>query len=317
MKKLAMAATIAAGVIALSACSSQDPETVVETDSGNVTKDEFYQELKSTSGESVLQQLVTKTILNDKYEVTDEEVDKQLQTYKDQYGDKWESILQQSGYVDEDDFRDDLRTQLLQQKAITEDVKVSDEEIQTRYDHMQKEVKASHILVADEETAKDIKSQLDDGADFAKLAEENSTDTGSASNGGDLGYFGAGDMVPEFEEAAYNLEVGEISDPVQTQNGWHIIKVTDKRETEEDVKPLEDIRDQIKQEIALTKVDNAAAQEKMNQLVEDANVDVKVEGMEDLFEQKATSQPASEDNSSSNEESSEDNSSSEDSSSEE
>ncbi|CQR47048.1 Foldase protein PrsA precursor [Paraliobacillus sp. PM-2] len=290
MKKLAMAATIAAGVITLSACSSNDPEAVVETNSGNVTKEDFYNELKAANGEAVLQQLVTQTILNDKYEVTDEEVDEQVETYKSQYGDQWETVLQQSGYADEDDFRDDLKTQLLQQKAIVEDVEVTDEEIETRYERMQTEVRASHILVGDEETAKDIKSQLEDGADFAELAEEHSTDSQSAKNGGDLDYFSAGDMVPEFEAAAYDLEIGKVSEPVKTQHGWHIIKVVDKRETEEEMEPLEDIRGKIKEEIALTKVDNTVAQEKISQLYEEANIDVKIDEFKDLFESKENEQ---------------------------
>ncbi|MFB1051108.1 peptidylprolyl isomerase [Paraliobacillus sp. JSM ZJ581] len=284
MKKLVMAATIAAGVITLSACSSDDSETVVETKSGNISKEAFYNELKAANGESVLQQLVTEKILNDKYEVSDEEIDKQVETYKEQYGEQWETILEQSGYADEDAFRDDLKTQLLQQKAITEDIKVTDEEIEARYERMQQEVKASHILVGDEKTAKDIKSQLEDGGDFAKLAEEHSIDTQSAQNGGDLGYFTAGDMVPEFEAAAYDLEIEKISDPVKTQNGWHIIKVVDKRETEEKIEPLEDIKGEIKDEIARTKVDNTVAQEKLNQLYKEADIDVKIDEFENLFE---------------------------------
>lgn len=288
MKKLALAATIAAGVITLSACSSDDPETVVETDSGSVTKEDFYNELKAANGESILQQLVTETILNDKYEVSDEEVDEQLETYKSQYGDQWESILTQSGYEDEDAFREDLKTQLLQQKAIIEDIEVTDEEIETRYERMQTEIEASHILVADEETAQDIKSQLNDGADFAELAQENSTDSGSSSSGGELGYFSAGDMVSGFEDAAYSMEVDEISDPIQTENGWHIIKVTDKRDTEEEIEPLEDIRDDLKEEIALSKVDSTTAQEKINQLYEEANIDVKIDEFKDLFEAEET-----------------------------
>lgn len=278
-----MAATIAAGVLTLSACSSGDSENVVETKSGNVSKEDFYNELKAANGETILKQLVTETILNDKYEVTDKEIDQQIETFKGQYGDQWDTILQQSGYASEDDFRDDLKTQLLQQKAIIEDVEVTEEEINTRYERMQTEVKASHILVNDEETAKDIKKQLEDGADFAKLAEENSIDTQSAQNGGDLGYFTAGDMVPEFETAAYELEKGKISEPVKTANGWHIIKVADKRETEEEIEPLEDIKDKIKEEIALGKVDNTVAQEKLNKLYEEADIDVKIDEFEDMF----------------------------------
>lgn len=92
----------------------------------------------------------------------------------------------------------------------------------------QEEVRARHILVETEEKAKELAAQLKKGADFAKLAKENSKDPGSA-DGGDLGYFTKDQMVPEFAEAAFKLEKGKISDPVKSQFGFHIIKVEDKR----------------------------------------------------------------------------------------
>jgi len=89
----------------------------------------------------------------------------------------------------------------------------------------EEQVWARHILVADQETANKILEQLKNGANFAELAAKNSTDTGSAPKGGDLGWFGKGKMLPEFESAAFGLAVGEISQPVQTTYGWHIIQV--------------------------------------------------------------------------------------------
>ena len=88
-------------------------------------------------------------------------------------------------------------------------------------------VKASHILVQDEETALKIKDQLDQGADFAVLAKQYSM-CPSKENGGDLGEFGRGVMVKEFEDAAFSLGVGEISQPVKTEFGYHILMVTGK-----------------------------------------------------------------------------------------
>jgi peptidyl-prolyl cis-trans isomerase C len=92
----------------------------------------------------------------------------------------------------------------------------------------EQEVHARHILVATEGEAKDIEAQLKNGADFAALAKQKSKDPGAAE-GGDLGYFTKDQMVPEFAEAAFKLDKGQISDPIKTQFGWHIIKVEDKR----------------------------------------------------------------------------------------
>jgi foldase protein PrsA len=95
------------------------------------------------------------------------------------------------------------------------------------------EVTASHILVEEEDLAKEILEKLKAGEDFAELAKEHSIDPGSAAQGGSLGTFGRGAMVPEFEQAAFALEPGEISDIVKSSFGYHIIKVTDKEQGKE------------------------------------------------------------------------------------
>lgn len=114
--------------------------------------------------------------------------------------------------------------------------KITDDEIRARYDKeiaAQKpvnEVHARHILVKTKEEADAIIKKLDGGEEFQKLANENTTDPSGKTSGGDLGFFGPGQMVPEFEKAALALEIGAYSkEPVQTQFGWHIIKVEDKR----------------------------------------------------------------------------------------
>ena len=112
---------------------------------------------------------------------------------------------------------------------------VTDAEVKARYEKevaalpKEEEVKAAHILVATEEEAKDVIKQLDSGKDFAELAKEKSTDS-NKDDGGDLGWFGKGRMVPEFEEAAFKLEKGTYTkEPVKSQFGFHVIKVEDKR----------------------------------------------------------------------------------------
>lgn len=94
---------------------------------------------------------------------------------------------------------------------------------------MADEVRARHILVDNEEHANQIKLELErSDKDFAQLAEEKSEGP-SADNGGDLGFFGRGDMVKPFEREAFDMDVGEVSDPVKTEFGWHLIKKEDER----------------------------------------------------------------------------------------
>jgi parvulin-like peptidyl-prolyl isomerase len=90
------------------------------------------------------------------------------------------------------------------------------------------QVRASHILVKDEKTAKKLKAEIDNGADFAKVAKKHSKCPSGAS-GGDLGFFGKGQMVKEFEDAAFSLSVGVVSAPIKTEFGYHLIMVTAKK----------------------------------------------------------------------------------------
>ncbi len=142
----------------------------------------------------------------------------------------------------------DLTNRVLVEELIgrsTGKSEVSDKALQTYYDSHKSEyahdemVKAQHILIkvndpnnkdqveAAKKTILDIKSRLDKGQTFDILAQKLSDDVGSKMNGGDLGFFGKGSMVPEFEEAAFKTKKGEVSEPVQTKFGWHLIKVTD------------------------------------------------------------------------------------------
>ncbi len=135
----------------------------------------------------------------------------------------------------------------------------------------QTEVNASHILVATEEEAQALIEELEGGADFAALAAEHSTGP-SGPNGGQLGWFTRGQMVPEFEEAAFALETGAVSTPIQTQFGWHVIKLNETR----DLPPptLEETRDQL-----LGQLRQQAVEAEVARLREAAEVEMKDEGI--------------------------------------
>src|SRR5262249_21671621 len=130
----------------------------------------------------------------------------------------------------------------------------------------EQEVRARHILVPTEEEAKAVLAEIKKGTDFAELAKQKSKDPGAAAEGGDLGYFGKDQMVPEFAAVAFKLNKGEVSDPVKTQFGWHIIKVEDKR-----TKPVPDF-DKGKEQIE-TYVERRAQAEFMRKLRESAKIE--------------------------------------------
>ncbi|AWE08678.1 foldase [Lysinibacillus sp. 2017] len=276
MKKTLFALTVAAS-LGLAACSNPGDEVVVSTNVGDITQEEFYNTVKDIAGDQLLQQVVIEKILNDKYKVTDEEVAEELKGVKEQYGEGYEAALAESKLT-EDTLKTNIRFSLLQQKAVA-DVEVTDEEIQHYYDQASKELNARHILVEDEALAKELVKKLKAGEDFAKLAKENSTDTGSAEKGGDLGWFTVGTMVPEFNDAAYALEKNEISEPVKTDYGYHIIQVLDTRDVK-DYGTLEDKKEEITEAIKATKGDWDT---KMAQLLKEAKIEVKDADLKGAF----------------------------------
>ena len=157
--------------------------------------------------------------------------------------------------ADQNDFKIRLayaRNKLLMEAQLQAEAKaaLTDQALKAVYDDAIKqmandfEVRARHILVPTEAEAKAILEELKKGTDFAELARQKSKDPGAAAQGGDLGYFTKEQMVPEFAEVAFKLEKGQISDPVKTQFGWHIIKVEDKRK-----KPPPDFA-QVKDQVA-------------------------------------------------------------------
>ena len=297
MKKIVTAFVLTGSILGLAACGSSDDKAVVNTAAGDVTKDDFYEALKDDYGEATLYQLVTTKVLEDQYKVEEDEVDSEIKKYKEQAeesGMDFEMWLQNEGFSDEDTFKDVIKQSLLQKAALSEGLEVTDEEIEDQYDRMNKEIDAQHILVEDEETANEVVKKIDKDEDFEELAKEYSSD-GSAEDGGNLGYFSVGDMVPEFEEAAYNMKEGDVSDPVQSQFGFHIIKVNDIRDSEDDIGSLEDNEKEIKDQLLTEKIsaiDPAEAQAKIDKIIEDAKVEVKIEEFEDLFEPQAPAEEA-------------------------
>lgn len=212
--------------------------------SESITKDDLYAFFVDQNGEKAVDTLLTQNLIEQEVKkegvsVTQKDIDEEMKNLVEAYGGQtaFDQTLMQSGLT-QDLLEKDMKTNLEIEKLLKPQIKITEEEMQTYFDENKesfakaKEVNASHILVADEKTAKEVKAKLDKGEDFAKLAKEYSTD-GSAQSGGELGFFGEGAMVPEFEEAAFSMKVGEISEPVKSQFGYHIIKVNEIHEATE------------------------------------------------------------------------------------
>jgi len=133
------------------------------------------------------------------------------------------------------------------------------------------EYNASHILVETAEEAQDVIKMISDGGDFAEVAKEKSTGP-SGPNGGELGWFGEGVMVPEFQTAVLAMEAGSVSEPVQTQFGWHVIKLNETRE----VPPpsLDDVRDELSQSIIQSQIEASIAAMRAGATIERMELDL-------------------------------------------
>jgi len=281
MKKPILVLSIAASFIIFSGCSSTTTGKIIaETKVGTITEDDLFSELKANYGDQVgeaLQSILLTKILSKEFKVSDEEVDEAINKDKEKMGEQFDQAIQQSQYKTFENYKKGIKLSLLMEKAAKKDLKVTDKDLKTYYETWQPEIRARHILVLDEATAKEVKTKLDNGGSFEKLAQEYSNDEPTAIWGGDLGWFKAGEMVPKFEDAAYKLKVNEISDPVETVHGWHIIQLTDKKEKES----FEKLRKDLEKKYVL---DHADPSEIISKALKNSNIKVKDNDLKNTFE---------------------------------
>ncbi len=257
----------------------------------------FPEEQRMPLQQQVLEGLITRTVLEMEIEslglsVSQERYERTMAEFKSQFPDEnaYRQALAQQGFTEER-FENELRRQLSIENLITtqalEGLSLEEAELREFYqdnpEYFQRpeQITARHIILTtqnaeDEAERNVIRARIDDireriqaGEDFAEMAREYSED-GSASQGGRLGTFGRGQMVPEFEEVAFSLEVGELSTVVETRFGYHLVQVTEK--TPEQTVPFEDARDNI-EEFLLEDTRNQVAQEYVMDLRESARVE--------------------------------------------
>lgn len=239
-------------------------DAVATVNGEKISEDELHERLVAQYGQELLDTLITGKVIEqevkkENIQVTQEEIDEEKAAYAESYGgeEALKQTLETSGLTMAD-FEEDIESYLATKKLLEPRIKITEEDMKAYFEEnkdsfaQQEQVNASHILVEDEETAKEVIGKLNDGGDFAELAAEYSIDESNKDAGGDLGFFGKGDMAEEFEEMAFSLEPGKISDPVKTEYGYHVIKVAEKKEAKEAV--YEDVKEEIQNTLLETEM---------------------------------------------------------------
>lgn len=211
-------------------------------------KDEDGRTTEEVLKEQILDKIIMETIIEKQasemeISVSDEEVKEKTEDYISMTGgeEAFNEFLEKNN-ITKKYFGENLRKELLvnkHRKQFIDSVEVTEDEARKFFEENKEHlevIRASHILVKTEEQAQEVLDRLDDGEDFEELAKAVSVDKASALLGGDLGYTTKGARIPEFEEVAFNLEKGEISDIVKTEVGYHIIKLVDRKDVFEELK---------------------------------------------------------------------------------
>jgi foldase protein PrsA len=277
MKKTLLALTLGVSLTGLTACSL-GKDVIVETQAGDITREEFYEKLVKENGAAVLERMIQEKVLKDNYTVTDKEIDAEIKKLKAEFPNEeaFKQNILRGGMIDEKTLRENIAYSLLQKKAVTDGIEVDEKKLKEYYEknkQMFEVVKAQHILVSDEKKANELKKQLDAGTDFAKLAKEHSLDKGTSPKGGDLGEVKRGELVSDFEEAIFSMKPNSIN-VVKTQMGYHIVKVTEHK-----TKSFEEVKTEVK-DIYL--FDHKKPYDQViKKLKNKAKVDIKDEELED------------------------------------
>jgi foldase protein PrsA len=206
-----------------------------------LSKADFDQKLEgSPAARGVLQQMAQEALLEqyartNNIQISDADIKAKEDQIKTNFpAGSWDDMLKQRGMT-ENDVHTALREQLIIDKAVGAGITITPAQVKAYFDKNHatfdkpEQVRARHILVADLPTAEKIEAQLKAGAKFEDMAEKYSTDTTSKVKGGELGFFRRGQMVPTFDQAAFSLPVGTISQPVKSPFGYHIIQVEEKQ----------------------------------------------------------------------------------------
>ena len=254
--------------ILLVGCSNSNGY-VAKVEGEKILQTELDEALRNQYGAEVLDTLITNKIVEleakkQNITVSDEVIQAEYEEFVEAYGgvDSVNGVLEANGLT-EDALKDNIRTYQLTKQVIAASIEITDEEVEQYFEHnkdnygQEEQVVASHILLGDETTAKEVLAKVKAGEDFAELAKVYSADTDTKEDGGDLGYVSRGQMDEAFEEVVFALEKDAVSEVVQTPEGYHIIKVTGKVPAEEAV--FEDVKDEVYETVLESRVNDEYA----------------------------------------------------------
>jgi foldase protein PrsA len=240
--RTAAALGAAALCVSLAACNGGGGGGNVASVNGQaITHADLDRKLESSpAAKQALTQMVQQTLLDqyardNKVDVSQADITKRENEIKAKYpAGQFDQMVKQQGYT-EQDVQNILKGQLVLEKAVSPQVHVSESDIKAYFDKNHavfdkpEQVHARHILVADQNTANQVLAKLKAGGSWDALAKQYSTDPSSKDKGGDLGYFGRGQMVPQFQDAAFGAKINQIVGPVKSPFGYHVIQVLDKK----------------------------------------------------------------------------------------
>jgi len=291
--RAAASAGAAALCVALAACSGgSGGGNVASVNGQTISRSAFDQKLESTPvAKQVLTQMIQQDLIdqyaaNNHIQVSQAEIDKQENDIKSKYPPgQFDQILKNQGLT-EQDVQNILKERIVLNKAVAPQVHVSNSDVKAYFDKNHAlydkpaQVRARHILVADQKTAQTVLAKLKAGGSWDALAKQYSTDPSTKDKGGELGWFGRGQMVPQFQDAAFGASVGQIVGPVKSPFGYHVIQVEGKRPATKAT--LASVQGQIKDQL-VQQQEAAQTPQFLNQLRSTANIQINDDRYKDIF----------------------------------
>ena len=300
MKKILLATAGLLSVVVLGACSGSSNQDIATMKGGKITVEDFYNEAKKEqTNQSLVRNMIIYKVFENAYgdKVTDKQIDKEYDKQAKQLGDSFESQLKSAGYTKKS-YKEYLKQSLAFQEGLKSHVKITDKDLKSAWDSFHPEVTARIILASSEDEAKEIKKQLDDKGDFAKIAKEKSQDSTTKEDGGEIKFDSQSSTVPsEVKEAAFKLKNGEVSDVITAmdsstyQSSYYIVKMEKNSSKGND---MDKYKKELKQIAEDTKIaDQTFSSEVIAKELKKANVKIKDDSFENILSDFLTTNSSS------------------------